>query len=120
MRSPDSIAMQLQIMEFDLIVTKVTQVDHCIGYCFKFVMQLTYALKSIQQVPGFIFPGKHTLDCTESLFKNCWFKYLLSASLRRFPASWIFIYIGCHSTVEDGFTVSSAVVDAVQADDCSL
>src|SRR5476649_2527760 len=96
------------------------QVDHRVGEGFEGVVQLTDALKAKQQTPELIFPGKQPLDGTEPFFEDGWIEQRLSTSLGMLSAAWVWIDVGNHFTIEDGFAIVRAVVHTIQAHDAAM
>src|SRR5208283_3147647 len=70
--------------------------------------------------PELIFPTEHALDGIEPFFENGGVEERLAASFGCFSTARIRVDIGNHSTIENGFPVRSAIVDAIQADNGSL
>src|SRR3978361_1679096 len=47
----------------------VPEIDHCVGQGLECVVQLTETIKTKQQSPELVFPGKHAFDRSKSLFE---------------------------------------------------
>ena len=96
------------------------QVDHRVSQALEGVMKPTDTLKTQEQTPKLIFPGKHPLNGEESLLINRWLKYPLFASRGFLSSSAIDWDIGNQTPIENGFAVTSAVVGAIQTDDAAF
>jgi len=103
-----------------LTLAEMPQVDHRIGQRFECVVQLAEAIETKQQAAELIFPAEHTLDGVEPLFENGGVEKRFPASLESFSTAGIRVDIGNHPAIENGFAVSPAIVDAIQADDGSV
>ena len=103
-----------------LTLAEMPQVDHRIGQRFECVVQLAEAIETKQQAAELIFPAEHTLDGVEPLFENGGVEKRFAASLESFSTAGICVDIGNHPAIENGFAVSPAIVDAIQADDGSV
>ena len=103
-----------------LTLAEMPQVDHRIGQRFECVVQLAEAIATKQQAAELIFPAEHTLDGVEPLFENGGVEKRFAASLESFSTAGIRVDIGNHPAIENGFAVSPAIVDAIQADDGSV
>jgi hypothetical protein len=101
-------------------LAKVPQVDHRIGQGFECVMQLAESFKSQQQSAELVFPPEHPLDGMEPLFENGEVEKRLAASLGDFSATRVRVDVGDHPTIENGFSILPAIVDAIQTDDGSF
>jgi len=101
-------------------LAEVPQIDHRISQGLECVVQLTEAIESKQQAPELVFPAKHTLDSMEPLFENGGVEKRFAASLESFSTAGIRVDIGNHPAIENGFAVSPAIVNAIQADDGSV
>ena len=103
-----------------LTLAEMPQVDHRIGQRFECIVQLAEAIETKQQVAELIFPAEHTLDRVEPLFENGGVEKRFAASLESFSTAGIRVDIGNHPAIENGFAVSPAIVNAIQADDGSV
>jgi len=92
------------------------EIDHRIGEDLECAVQLTEALKTKQEPPELIFPGKHPLDRVKSFLKYRRVKQRLAASLGLRSAAPIRVDVGDHAAIEDGFAVGLTVIDAIEAD----
>ena len=101
-------------------LAEVPQIDHRISQGLECVVQLTEAIESKQQAPELVFPAKHTLDSMEPLFENGGVEKRFAASLGGFSTAGIRVDIWDHPAIENGFTVSPAIIDAIQAHNGSL
>jgi len=101
-------------------LAEVPQIDHCISQGLECVVQLTEAIESKQQAAELIFPAEHTLDGVEPLFENGGVEKRFAASLGGFSTAGIRVDIWDHPAIENGFTVSPAIIDAIQAHNGSL
>ena len=98
----------------------MSQVDQRIRQRFERIMHFASSLKTQQQSPEFILPGEDTLNRAKSFFKNHRVKQSLAPTFCLFSAPGIFINIGRHSPIENGFTVRPAVVRPVQTDNAAM
>jgi len=67
-----------------------------------------------------ILPAKHALNGIEAFLEYVSIEQRLPATFGEFPASGIGIDIGHHATVEDRLPILPAIVNPIQADDCSM
>jgi len=83
-------------------------------------MQLAQSFEPQQQTPELILPSEHALDGVEPLFENGGVEDRLAAPLGGFSSAWIRVDVRNHAAIENRFAIYPAIVDAIQADNCSL
>lgn len=76
-------------------------------------MQPTDTLEAQQQPLELIFPCKHALDGAKAFFENVRIEYPLGARLGFLPIAFVERNVRRHAEIEDGLTVSTAIIDAV-------
>ena len=102
-----------------LPLAEVPKVNHRVCQSFESVVHVADEFESKQQALELVFPGKHALDRAKALFKNIGIEKLLATPLGCFSAAWIFVDIGSHPAIENGFSIQRAIVDAIQTDDAA-
>lgn len=70
-----------------------------------------------RQALNFVFPGENAFDGTQSLYGDFRIEGLLSSPLGPLPAAPIFVDIGNHRAIEDGFSVQASTVAAIHTED---
>ena len=81
------------------------EVDQGIGERFESVMHLTEALEAIQQSAELVFPRKYALNCAKSLVENSLLEERLAAPLGPLSGTSIWVDVGNHAAIENGFAV---------------
>ena len=81
------------------------EVDQGIGERFESVMHLAEALETIQQMAELVFPRKYAFNCAKSLVENSLLEEGLAASLGPFSGTCIWVDVGNHAAIENGFAV---------------
>src|ERR1700728_3979497 len=82
-------------------------------------MYPTEALEPEQQATELILPAKHALNGIETFLEYVGIEKRLPATFGEFPASGIGIDIGHHATSEDRLPILPAIINPIQADNCS-
>ena len=104
----------------ELDLAEIPKVDHRVSQNLKCVMQLAQSFEPQQQTPELILPSEYALDGVEPLFENGGVEDRLAAPLGGFSAAWIRVDVRNHAAIENRFAIYPAIVDAIQADNCSL
>jgi hypothetical protein len=81
---------------------------------------MTEALETKQQSPKLVFPSEYSFDRPETFFENTHLEERFSASFRVLSAAGIWIDVGNHAAIEDGFAVGPTIVGAIETDDGAL
>ena len=81
------------------------EVDQCIGERFEGVMHLTEVLKAIQQSAELVFLRKYALNYAKSLVENSLLEERLAAPLGPLSGTRIWVDVGNHAAIENGFAV---------------
>jgi hypothetical protein len=101
----------------NLSLAEVPKIDHRISQRFECVVDFADKFESKQQALELVFPGKHALDGAKALIENRGIEDLFATTLGGFSATWIFVDVGRHAAIENGFSIQRAIVDAIQTDD---
>ena len=81
------------------------EVDQGIGERFESIMHLTEALEAIQQSAELVFPRKYAFNCAKSLVENSLLEERLAAPLGPLSGTRIWVDVGNHAAIENGFAV---------------
>src|ERR1700722_20474294 len=82
-------------------------------------MQVAETFEPEQQAAEFVLPPKHTLNGVEPLPEDRLVEDWLAAAFGEFPAPGIRVDVWHHAAVEDRLPITPAIVNAIQAHDCS-
>src|ERR1700681_1785553 len=82
-------------------------------------MQVAETFEPEQQAAEFVLPAKHTLNGVEALLEDRLVEDWFAAAFREFPTPGIGVDVWHHAAVENRLPVSRAIVNAIQAHDCS-
>src|ERR1700728_1187365 len=83
-------------------------------------MYPTEALEPEQQATELILPAKHALNGIETFLEYVGIEKRLPATFGEFPASGIGIDIEHHAAVEDRLPILPAIINPIQAYNCSM
>jgi hypothetical protein len=82
-------------------------------------MQLAEAFEPEQQAAEFVLPAKNALNGVEPLLEDRLVEKWLAAAFGGFAASGISVDCRHHAPIENRLPVARAIVNAIQAHDCS-
>lgn len=81
----------------------MSEFDQSIGKRFEGIMQLAETLETIQQAVQLVFPSEFTLNGAKSLVEYSLFVEELAVSFGLFSGTLIWVDIGSHAAIENGF-----------------
>ena len=108
---------RLKKLPFKLSVAEVPQIDQRVGQGFEGGMDFADRLEAKQQALELVFPGKNAFDGTKALGEDFRIEELFSSPFGGLPATPIFVDIGSHPPIENGFPVQAAIVNTIQTED---
>lgn len=91
-------------------MTKMSEVDHGVGYEFQSKMMKTYSFKTDQKPFKLVFPGKGSLDGFKAFLKNIIVVKSFSSSLCLLAVSGILFNVGRHPGIENHFSINGTII----------